>query len=38
VISFARGGRSEVVTDRPDLDVQLSNGVTGRAMRITVPR
>jgi len=38
VISFARGGRSEVITDRPDLDVQLSNGVTGRAMRITVPR
>lgn len=38
VISFARGGRSEVVTDRPELDVQLSNGVTGRAMRIAVPR
>jgi hypothetical protein len=38
VVSFARGGRSEVVTDRPDLEVQFSNGVTGRALRITVPR
>lgn len=38
VISFARGGRSEVVAEHTELDVQLSNGVSGRALRITVPR
>ena len=27
VLSFARGGRSEVVTDRSELDLQLSTGV-----------
>jgi hypothetical protein len=38
VLSFARGGASEVVTDRADLDVQLSNGVGGRTVRVAVPR
>ena len=38
VLSFARGGRSEVVTDRGELDLQLSTGVRGRSMRLAVPR
>jgi hypothetical protein len=38
VLSFARGGRSEVVTDRGELDLQLSTGVHGRSMRVAVPR
>jgi hypothetical protein len=38
VLSFARGGAAELATDRPDLDVQLSNGVAGRSVRVTVPR
>jgi hypothetical protein len=38
VLSFARGGRSEVVTDRGELDLQLSTGVRGRSMRVAVPR
>jgi hypothetical protein len=38
VLSFARGGRSEVVTDRRELDLQLSTGVRGRSMRLAVPR
>ena len=38
VLSFARGGRSEIVTDRGELDLQLSNGVRGRSMRLAVPR
>ena len=37
VLSFARGGRSEVVTDRGALDLQLSTGVRGRSMRVAVP-
>ena len=31
VLSFARGGQAELVTDRTDLDVQLSNGIAGRS-------
>jgi hypothetical protein len=38
VLSFARSGRSEVVTDRGELDLQLSTGVGGRSMRLAVPR
>jgi peptidase M66-like protein len=38
VLSFARGGRSEVVTDRVELDFQLSTGVRGRSTRLAVPR
>ena len=38
VLSFARGGASEVVTDRDDLDVQLSSGLGGRTTRVAVPR
>jgi hypothetical protein len=37
VLSFARGGRSEIVTDRAALDLQLSTGVRGRSMRVSVP-
>ena len=32
VLSFARGGKAELVTDRTDLDVQLSNGIAGRSV------
>ncbi|HET6580114.1 MAG TPA: CARDB domain-containing protein [Gemmatimonadales bacterium] len=38
VLSFARGGASEVVTDRADLDLQLSSGIGGRTVRVVVPR
>jgi hypothetical protein len=38
VLSFARGGRSEIVSDRGELDLQLSTGVRGRSMRLPVPR
>jgi hypothetical protein len=38
VLSFARGGRSDIVTDRGELDLQLSTGVRGRSMRLAVPR
>jgi hypothetical protein len=38
VLSFARGGRSEVVTDRGELDLQLSTGVRGRSTRLALPR
>jgi hypothetical protein len=37
VLSFARGGTAELATDRADLEVQLSNGVLGRSVRIAVP-
>jgi hypothetical protein len=37
VLSFASGGLAEIATDRSDLEVQLSNGVTGRSVRVTVP-
>jgi hypothetical protein len=37
VLSFARGGRTEIVTDRGALDLQLSTGVRGRALRVAVP-
>jgi hypothetical protein len=36
VLSFAEGGQVEVATDRDDMDVQLSNGVGGRSMRVRV--
>ena len=38
VLSFARGGQAELATDRADLDLQLSNGIAGRSMRMAVPR
>jgi hypothetical protein len=38
VLSFARGGEAVVATQRGDLEVQLSNGVAGRSVRVTVPR
>jgi hypothetical protein len=37
VLSFARGGAAEIATDRTDLEVQLSNGIAGRSVRVTVP-
>jgi hypothetical protein len=36
VLSFAEGGQAEVATDRDDVDVQLSTGVGGRAVRVRV--
>ncbi len=36
IVSFARGGRAEVVTDRPELSVTLSNQVQSRAVRVPV--
>jgi hypothetical protein len=38
VLSFARGGRSEIVTDRRELDLQLSTGVRSRSLRVALPR
>lgn len=38
VLSFAYGGTVELATDREELEVQLSNGVAGRVMRVAVPR
>ena len=38
VLSFARTGRTEIVTDRGELDLQLSTGVRGRSVRLAVPR
>jgi hypothetical protein len=38
VLSFARSGRSEIVTDRGELDLQLSTGVRGRSIRLVLPR
>jgi hypothetical protein len=38
VLSFARGGSADIATDRDDLEVQLSNGVTSRSVRVTVGR
>jgi hypothetical protein len=38
VLSFARGGEAEVATDRADLDIQLSDGVAGRSVRMRLPR
>jgi hypothetical protein len=37
VLSFARGGAAEIATDRTDLEVQLSNGIVGRSVRVAVP-
>jgi hypothetical protein len=37
VLSFARGGAAEIATDRTDLEVQLSNGIAGRSVRVAVP-
>ena len=36
VLAFARGGRAEVLTNRDDLEVQLSAGVGGRPVRVGV--
>jgi hypothetical protein len=38
VLSFARGGEAVVATQRGDLEVQLSDGVAGRTVRVAVPR
>lgn len=38
VLSFARGGQAVITTDRSDLEVQLSNGIAGRSVRVAVPR
>jgi hypothetical protein len=38
VLSFARGGRGVVVTDRRELDLQLSTGVRSRSLRVALPR
>jgi hypothetical protein len=38
VLSFARGGRSEVVTDRDDLELQVSDGVRSEGRRVRVTR
>jgi CARDB len=38
VLSFAAGGVAEIATDRSDLEVQLSNGLAGRSVRVVVPR
>jgi hypothetical protein len=37
VLSFARGGAADIATDQADLEVQLSNGVLGRSVRVAVP-
>jgi hypothetical protein len=37
VLSFADGGRAELVTDRQELEIQLSDGVAGRSVRVAVP-
>lgn len=37
ILSFAGGGEVYLRTDRRALDVQLSNGVAGRAVRVAVP-
>jgi hypothetical protein len=37
VLSFARGGAAEIATERADLEVQLSNGILGRSVRVAVP-
>ena len=37
VLSFASGGAAEIATERADLEVQLSNGVLGRSVRVAVP-
>ncbi len=38
VLSFARGGRTEIVTDRGALDLQLSTGVRSGSLHLSVPR
>jgi len=37
VLSFAQGGAAEIATQRTDLEVQLSNGILGRSVRVAVP-
>jgi hypothetical protein len=37
ILSFAEGGEAHLHTDRRDLEVQLSDGVAGRAVRVVVP-
>ncbi len=36
VLSLARDGHADVTSDRDDLDIQLSNGLGGRSVRVTV--
>ena len=38
VLSFARGGSGEIVTDRADLDLQVSDGVRSEGRRVRVTR
>ncbi|HEX3233153.1 MAG TPA: hypothetical protein VHR41_03075 [Gemmatimonadales bacterium] len=38
VLSLARGGATEVFTDKSDLDLVLSNSVQSRQLRVVVPR
>jgi hypothetical protein len=38
VLSLARGGDAEVLTDRTDLDLVISNRVQSRQVRVVVPR
>jgi hypothetical protein len=38
VLSFGRGGSADIATDRDNLEVQLSNGVTSRSVRVAVGR
>ena len=37
VLSFAGGGSADIATDQTDLEVQLSNGIAGRSVRVSVP-
>ena len=37
VLSFAHGGSAEIATDRTDLEVQLSDGIAGRTVRVALP-
>ncbi|MBA3522234.1 MAG: hypothetical protein H0T90_07025 [Gemmatimonadales bacterium] len=37
ILSFARGGRAEIRTDRRDLSLTLSNRVQSRDVRVSVP-
>jgi hypothetical protein len=37
VISFARGGRAEIVAPGPDLSLSVSNRVGSRELRVTLP-
>jgi hypothetical protein len=36
VLSFVTGGSADIFTDRTDLEVELSDGVGGRTVRVGV--